>query len=224
MQQVADPRTLSVEQLTAVAELWYLEDGDFCAAERVGEFSQRPSSVEAIVASRQEHNSLPDDERYSQERWHFVMEEGREGQPLRCLAIARSFVRQAALLGADGESTALPVLGLCAVVADPATRRQGHGAAVVRSVLDRLQPRPRGSGAAACLFATELTEKPYLRRFYADVLGCTAIGNTFVNSSSHAGGELGPFDADNDMFVLLPDGSELEWDESLTVDLQGRGW
>ena len=143
-----------------------------------------------------------------------------------CSRLGARAQTQAALLSADGESmrTALPVLGLCAVVADPATRRQGHGAAVVRSVLDRLQPRPRGSGAAACLFATELTEKPYLRRFYADVLGCTAIGNTFVNSSSHAGGELGPFDADNDMFVLLPGGSVLEWDESLTVDLQGRGW
>ena len=93
--KIADPRELSNEQLRAVCTLWFLEDGDFCAAERVGNFSSRPASIDAIVESREQHNALPDGI-YGSERWHIVMEGGSGGAaaPPVCLAIARSFVRE----------------------------------------------------------------------------------------------------------------------------------
>lgn len=120
---MADPRGLSAARLRAVCSLWYLEDGDFCAAERVGNFSSRPASIDAIVESRERHGALPDGI-YGNEQWHTITEEASgTGVPV-CLAIARSFVRECTKTSADGSSSRLSVLALLGVVAHPSTRRQ----------------------------------------------------------------------------------------------------
>ena len=138
--------------------LWFLEDGDFCAAERVGDFSSRPDTLDAIVHSRLQHHAQPDGV-YENERWHVIIKEDERGE-LFCLAAARSFVRQC-VVGTEP----LSVLALLAVVTHPSARRHGYGRAVVSSVFERLA-NPDTGAHDACLFAVAVRTKPHLETFY----------------------------------------------------------
>lgn len=225
----ADPRKMERDELLAVCQLWYLQDGSFLQSERQGQFDSnsdipRPSTPEQILHHRLLHNLMPDDKLYSRERWHFVWEnqdnvlnESEETGELVCLAIARSFVREAC--SADG-SPEFPMLGLSGVVTHPKARRRGLGAAVVRSAFARVE----AESLAACLFATPPkadTPGKELAEFYTN-LGAVELPNPVANATQHAGGHLGPFEPPNSVYQFPA--TTLVCEPGVVLDIGGRGW